>query len=76
MSVQEAVLCLAANLWQYTSYLDLQNDRAKGNHSRMEVRDDTDKISIVAAKTVLPGPATEHHTLHQAIEKNGYFVCE
>lgn len=73
MSVREAVLRLAANFRQYATYLEVQNDKVKGNHSRTEVRDDTDKISIGAAKNIHPGPAARYSTLHQAVEKSGYY---
>ena len=39
----------------------------------MEVRDDTDEITIVAAKNVHPGPTARYYTLHQNIEKSEHF---
>ena len=73
MSVREAVLHLADNLQQYASYLDSQREATKVNESRMEVSDDTDEITILAAKNTHPGLAAWHYDLHQSIEKSKHF---
>lgn len=66
------MLCLAENLQQYASYLDSRRKATKRIQSRMDVRDDTNEITIVAATNVHPDLAAQY-ILHQNIEKSKHF---
>lgn len=72
-SIRETVLHLATNLQQYASYLDSQKDATRENQLRMEVRSDVDEITILAAKSIHPGPVARYRTLHQALQKSKPF---